>query len=388
MPGDHYTPVQMIERLIAFDTTSAKSNLALIDFAADYLKGHGVASRRTANAEGTKANLFATLGPEVAGGVVLSGHTDVVPVEGQPWTSDPFRIAERDGRLIGRGTADMKSFLAIALALAPEFLAAGLKRPIHLALSYDEEVGCLGVQSLIADVTANLPPPAMVIIGEPSSMQIATAHKSIYGFKTSITGKEAHSSQPHRGGSAILAAGELIHFLGRLAAERRAAAMPESPFTPPYTTINVGLIDGGAALNIIPRHCSFTWEFRTLPEEDPAAIAASFTAFAEREVLPALREFAPDAAIQTEALAAVPPLRPEQDGAAEALVRQLTGANRTIAVSYASEGGMFQDAGFSTVICGPGSIDQAHQPDEYIELSQVTACVDLLRKLRDWAVSA
>ncbi len=388
MAGASFTARQMIERLIAFDTVSANSNLALIDFVEDYLAGHGVPARRTANAQGTKANLFATLGPEAAGGVVLSGHTDVVPVTGQSWDSDPFQVTEQDGRLYGRGTADMKGFLAAALAHVPAFLDAGLKRPIHLALSYDEEVGCLGVRSLIADVTANLPQPAMVIIGEPTSMRVINAHKGIYAFRTKITGKEAHGAQPHLGGSAIIAAGELINFLGGLAAERRAAAPADCPFEPPYMSFNVGMIEGGNALNIIPRHCSFVWEFRPLPGDEAEAVIARFTEFAEHKVLPKLREFAPEAAIETESLGTVPPLRPEDDGAAETLVRMLTGANRTGAVSFGTEGGLFQEAGFSAVICGPGSIDQAHQPNEFIELSQIEACADLLGKLGAWAAGA
>lgn len=383
--GQVYTPVEMIAALIGFDTTSAKSNLALIDFVADYLRGHGIASRRTASDDGAKANLFATLGPEVAGGVVLSGHSDVVPVAGQAWDSDPFEMVARDGRLYGRGTADMKSFLAIALALVPEFLARPLARPIHLALSYDEEVGCLGVGRLIADLQANLPPPAAVIIGEPTSMAIASAHKGCYVQRTRITGKEAHSSQPQRGGSAILAAGELLHFLGRLARERRAAADPESRFEPPFTTFNIGVIEGGSALNIIPRDCAFTWEFRPLPGEDPDEVIARLDDFARSEVLPELREHAPEAAIVTERLAGVPPLRVEAEGAAEALLRRLSGLNDTIAVSFGTEGGLFQEAGFSTVVCGPGSIDQAHQPNEFVELAQIEACTALLRKLGDWA---
>ena len=388
--GRVYTPVEMIAALIGFDTTSAKSNLALIDFVADYLRGHGVASRRTANDEGTKANLFATLGPEVAGGVVLSGHSDVVPVAGQAWDSDPFQMVTRDGRLYGRGAADMKSFLAVALALVPEFLARPLARPIHLALSYDEEVGCLGIGRLIGDLQANLPPPAAVIIGEPTSMAIASAHKGCYVQRTRVRGKEAHSSQPQLGGSAILAAGELLHFLGRLARERRAAADPESRFEPPHTTFNIGVIEGGSAVNIIPRDCAFTWEFRPLPGEDPDEPIARLDDFARSEVLPELRRFAPEAGIVTERLAGVPPLEVEPhgdaDGVAEALLRRLTGLNDTIAVSFGTEGGLFQEAGFSTVVCGPGSIDQAHQPNEFVEITQVEACAALLRKLGDWAV--
>ncbi len=385
MPAKRFTPRKMAERLVGFDTTSAKSNLDLIDFVEGYLHGHGVPARRTVDATGRKANLFATLGPEAAGGVVLSGHTDVVPVEGQPWTSDPFVAVERNSRLYGRGTADMKSFLAVALALVPEALAAGLKVPLHLALSYDEEVGCLGVGDLIADVKAHLPPPRIVVVGEPTNMQLINANKGIAGFETRITGKEAHSSQPHRAANAIIAAAKLIGFLASLAEEKRQAGPKDGRFEPPYTTLNVGTVSGGNALNIVPRHARFAWEFRLVPGDDGDAIVTRFRRFAEQEVLPDLRRAAPEADIETKALAQVPPLTPEPDSAAEALVRRLTGANRAETVCFATEGGLFQEAGFSTVICGPGSIDQAHQPDEFIELAQIEACEAFLRKLIAWA---
>lgn len=382
-----YSSLEMIEALVAFDTTSAKSNLDLIDFVDDYLKGHGVPTRRTLDDSGQKANLFATLGPEIEGGIVLSGHTDVVPVTGQPWTVEPFAITRRDGRLYGRGTSDMKSFSAVALALVPEALAAPLRRPIHLALSYDEEVGCIGVGRLIADIKQALPLPRIVIVGEPSSMKLVNAHKGIMTFNTRLTGKEAHSSQPHRSGNAIMAAAELVAFIARMAREKRAAADPDNPFEPPYTTFNVGLIEGGNAANIVPRHCSFSWEFRSVPGDDDEAILERFTRYAETEVLPVLRENAPDAEIVTEMQAQAPALAPETDSPAEALIRVLTGANQATVVSYATEGGHFQGAGLSTVICGPGSIDQAHQPDEFIEVSQVEACEAMLRRLIDWARS-
>jgi acetylornithine deacetylase len=385
MAGESFTPRRLIERLVGFDTVSAKSNLDLIDFVERYLAGHGVASRRSYDAGREKANLFATLGPERPGGVVLSGHTDVVPVEGQPWDGDPFAVTERDGRLYGRGTADMKSFLAAALALVPEALAAGLRKPLHLALSYDEEVGCFGAEVMIADIKANLPPPAIVIIGEPTSMRLVNAHKGGAGFETRITGKEAHSSQPHRAASAITAAAELIGLIMEMAEEKRRDGPRAGRFEPPYTTFNVGTIEGGSALNIVPRHAGFTWEFRTVPGDDGEVILARFNRFAEEQVLPRLRRTAPEAAIETETLSWVPGLRPETDSPAEDLVRFLTGSNRTEVVSYATEGGLFQEAGMSTVVCGPGSIDQAHRPNEFIEVAQVDDCTAFLRNLIAWA---
>ena len=378
----------LIDRLIGFDTTSAKSNMDLIDFAQDYLENLGARCRRTVNAEGTKANLFASLGPEAPGGVVLSGHSDVVPVEGQAWDSDPFTVVERDGKLYGRGTADMKSFLAVAMALVPEFQAQPLKHPLHIAMSYDEEVGCTGVGSMIDDITANVPRPEMVIVGEPTDMKIINGHKGCYIFETRLKGQAAHSSQPHRGGNAIFAAGRLVAWLADLAAEKRAAAPADNPFDPPYTTFNLGLIEGGKALNIVAQDCRFGWEFRPIPSEDTEAIVRDFETYAQNEVLPALREFAPEASIETERMSTVLPLTPVADDAAEALVRHLSGSNAASGVvSFGTEGGLFQAAGLSAVVFGPGSIDQAHKPNEFITLEQVAACEDFLLKLRDWAVA-
>ena len=380
--------IEMLGHLIAFDTVSSKSNLELIAFVEAYLAEFGIASRRTVSPDGEKANLYATIGPEDAGGIVLSGHTDVVPVEGQPWTSDPFHLTRRDSRLYGRGTSDMKAFIAVCLALAPEAAQVALRKPLHFALSFDEEVGCTGVGHLIEDVTRNLPMPAAVIIGEPSDMKLVNAHKGGYGFRTTVTGKEAHSSQLHRAGHAVYAAIDLIQFVRQIAEEKRRAAPSDSPFDPPYSTLSVGTIDGGTALNIVPRQCVFEWEMRPLPGDDAEEVLDRFNRFAETEVLPRLRETAPEASIATEVEAAVPALQPEPDSPAEALVRLLTGANQTHVVSYCTEGGLFQRAGLSTVICGPGSIDQAHKPDEFIEISQIEACEDFLRRLIEWAATA
>ena len=386
MPSIRPQTRELIDRLVGFDTTSAKSNLALIDFAQNYLEGHGARCRRTANVAETKANLFASLGPDGPGGVVLSGHSDVVPVDGQAWDSDPFTVVESDGRLYGRGTADMKSFLAVALALVPEFQAQPLTRPLHIALSYDEEVGCTGVGGMIRDITENLPPPDMVIVGEPTQMRIVNGHKGCFIFETRITGQAAHSSQPHHGGNAIMAAGRLIAFLAEMAARKRRDAPPDSPFDPPYTTFNLGQIEGGRAINIVAQDCRFGWEFRPIPGDDPEAIVQAFEAYAEKHVLPALAEFAPAAAIETERMARVLPLAPEEDGAAERLVRHLSGSNAPAGVvAFGTEGGLFQAAGLSAVVFGPGSIDQAHKPNEFIALDQVAACEDFLLKLRDWA---
>ncbi|MEM7171295.1 MAG: acetylornithine deacetylase [Pseudomonadota bacterium] len=385
MTGPSFSIREMIDRLVAFDTTSAYSNLPLIDFTEDYLKEWQIPCQRIVSPAGTHANLFATVGPAIPGGVVLSGHSDVVPVTGQPWSSDPFTVVEKQDRLYGRGTADMKSFLAIALALVPHFKSLPLKRPLHIAMSYDEEVGCMGVGPMIKHVTAHLPLPEMVIIGEPSSMQIVNGNKGIVTCRTQITGKAAHSSLPDAGANAIVAGARLVGFLNKLAREFEASARPDSPFHPPYTTFNIGRFDGGKAINIIAQDCLIEWEFRPTPDTNVAALKEKIFSFLTDEILPDLRANAPEATIETQVMADVPGLAPETDGAAEALIRHLSGANASSVVSFCTEGGLFQEAGFSTVVFGPGSIEQAHQPDEFIALEQIAACEDFLRKLAQWA---
>jgi acetylornithine deacetylase len=379
------TALELIRRLVGFDTVSVHSNLALIHYVRDYLKDLGIDSRLTFDAEGKKANLLAAIGPNVPGGIVLSGHTDVVPVAGQPWESDPFTVAERDGRLYGRGTADMKSFLAIALALAPEFRAAKLRVPIYLALSYDEEVGCLGVGKLLDDLAAALPRPAAAIIGEPTLMKLINRHKGFQSFTTTVTGRDGHSSGTHRGVNAIAYAAEIVAFLSQLAAEIAAKGPFDDGFDPPYTTINVGAVRGGTAVNIIARQCSFDWEFRPIPGVDPASIRSRFDAFIAESILPRMRAVAPEADVVTIQDSGSPPLVPEADSPAEALVRLLTGANIAGAVSFGTEASHFQESGIPAVICGPGSIEQGHQPNEFIALDQVDACIAFMRKLKDWA---
>lgn len=378
----------MIERLVAFDTTSARSNLALIEDVAEYLSGYGIRSHLTHNAERTKANLYATIGPDDRGGIVLSGHTDVVPVEGQSWTSDPFKVIEREGKLFGRGTADMKSFIAIALALVPEMRARDLKVPIHLAFSYDEEVGCIGVHRLIEHLRASLPVPRLVIVGEPTEMKVVNAHKGVVAFRTRVVGREGHSSATHRGASAITAAADLIQFLKRLADE--LAARPPRPgsvdgeFDPPCTTINVGMIEGGTALNIVPKECTFVWECRPLPgTRDGEEILRRFQAYAAKDVAPMLAEKAADGGVTTEISVSAPPLTPDTQSPAEALALALSGENRPGVVAYGSEGGIFQEAGIPAILCGPGNIAQAHQADEYISLDQVRVGERFLRRIID-----
>jgi acetylornithine deacetylase len=364
--------IEVLARLVAFDTTSRGSNLALIEWVEAELGKLGVAGRRVPNADGTKANFYATLGPAVEGGVVLSGHTDVVPVDGQPWTSDPFVLTPKgDGRLYGRGTCDMKGFLALALAAAPLFASGRLRRPVHLALSYDEEVGCLGAPDMIREIAVRLPRPMAVIVGEPTDMVAVAGHKGIATFRVTVTGREAHSSLTHLGASANMAAIRLMGSLVRLSERLESDADPASPFLPKGATLTVGQIQGGTAVNILARECVFVFDLRTPPGLDPRAILAPF--YREVVALDAeLKARFPEAGARIENRSATPAFAPETDGAAERLARSLAGDNGPPrVVSYAAEAGQFQGAGFSTVICGPGSIEQAHQPNEYVEVSQI-----------------
>jgi acetylornithine deacetylase len=381
MAASSPTPYELIETLVGFDTTSEYSNLALIAFVRDYLDGLGIASTLVPSEDGQKANLWATIGPADRGGVVLSGHTDVVPVAGQDWSSDPFKVVERDGRLYGRGTADMKSFVAIALAMVPEFQAANLKTPIHLAFTYDEEITCFGVQELLSKHVVHVPRPKAVIVGEPSRMEVVNAHKSIYSFATEVTGHEAHSSATHKGVNAIKVAAELIAELNRIEAELRVRGDPTGRFDPPYTTIQVGVIDGGSAHNIIPKKCRFLWEFRGVPGLDPAEIPDRLKAFGERTLLPAMNAIAPETGIETRLEIVVPVFAPAEASAAETLALALARSNDTHTVAFGSEAGFFQAEDIPTVICGPGDIAQAHKPDEFIERAQVEECVGFMRRL-------
>ncbi|HYQ92660.1 MAG TPA: acetylornithine deacetylase, partial [Candidatus Competibacteraceae bacterium] len=323
---------ELIARLVAFDTVSRNSNLVLIDFIRDYLDGFGIRSSLIANKAGDKANLYATIGPPVAGGVVLSGHTDVVPVDGQPWRSDPFTVVERDGRLYGRGTCDMKSFCAIVLALVPDMKS--LQKPIHLAFSYDEEVGCEGAPSLIQALLENVPRPAAVIVGEPTTMQLVTAHKGITTLRTRVLGHEAHSSQTHRGVSAVMTSARLITFLDDLARHWQEVRPRDPGFEPDFTTVHVGVIRGGTAVNIISRHCEFIWDIRNIPGDEPRNLLIQFETFCRQKVEPGMHALAPEAGIQTEILASAPALRHEPESVAAQLVKTLLGNEATYKVPY------------------------------------------------------
>lgn len=383
MTGQTYNAFEMIEKLVGFPTVSRDSNLPLIEFVQDYLQGWGIESHLVYNDEKTKANLYATVGPRVEGGIVLSGHTDVVPVEGQAWDTDPFSVTRKDGKLFGRGTADMKSFSAIGLSLVPDMLAKKLDKPIHFALSYDEEVACLGAPFMIAEMAQTCPPVRGVIVGEPTQMRAVTAHKAIADVITRVKGHEVHSSLIHTGVSAVMVAARLITWWEDRMNVGAAKAKSDNPFDPPYSTFHCGQIEGGTAHNITAKDCWFVTDIRAIPEESPHEHLDAYFKHLNETVIPSMKAIHPECGITTEIIADVPGLRPEENGNAEQFVRSITGDNGQHVVAYATEAGQFQDEGFSTVVCGPGSIEQAHQPNEFIEISQVEAGTDFLRKVID-----
>lgn len=368
----------LLEALVRFDTESTRSNLPLIDYVETWLRDLGVATVRVPNASGDKAALHALIGPAVDGGVVLSGHTDCVPVAGQEWTSDPFVLRAEGGKLYGRGACDMKGFDACCLASVPMFMAAGLTKPIHLLFSYDEEVSCEGSLDTIRKLGVDLPRPAACIVGEPTLMRVADGQKSIATYRTHVRGHEAHSAIPARGVSAIATAVDLIAQINAIGAEFRAMSQEASPFDPPYATVHVGTIAGGTARNILARDCTFYWEYRGLPDMPIRAAYDRFEQAADRHRKTTFANFS-DCFIDTLIECEVPGLVPEAGSAAEQLAKALTGQNETEAVSYATEAGQFQKAGIPTVICGPGNIAQAHQADEFIAETELRGCLDFLR---------
>lgn len=384
MTGPSYSPIELLTRLVAFDTTSYKSNLELISFVEDYLVQHGIASKLVRNTEGTKASLYATIGPPETRGVALSGHTDVVPVDGQKWTSDPFTLTERDGRLFGRGSADMKGFIACVLAAVPDLVARRLAVPVHLAFSYDEEVGCIGVRPLIAELGKNLVKPRLVIVGEPTSMSVVDAHKGPVRWHIDIQGRAAHSSMAPLGVNAITVAGKLLGELSRIEEDLKRDPRSER-FDPPYATLQVTRINGGTATNIVPVSCRLDFDVRAIPGVDVAAIDKRIRTFAEKECVPAMREVAPEAGIDIHIANQVPPFGAGSTSEAVALALYLAGQNETHAVSYATEAGLFQEAGSPAVVIGPGDIAQAHTADEWIAKDQLDVCMAFLGRLADWA---
>lgn len=384
MKGPLYTPAELLARLVAFDTTSHKSNLGIVGFIEDYLAQHGVPSTRIPTADGEKASLYATIGPPGVAGIGLSAHTDVVPVDGQSWTSDPFVLVERDGRYYGRGTCDMKGFLACVLASVPDFARRRLATPVHLLISYDEEIGCIGVRPMIAELANTLTRPRMVVVGEPTRMAVVDAHKGPVRWKVTVEGRAAHSSMAHLGVNAIAYAGRILVELGRIEEELRRSTR-NARFDPPYSTLQVTQIEGGTASNIVPVSCSFGFEIRALPGLDVAAIEHRLRDYADRHCLAEMRIVAHDARITIEQTNRVPPFGSDVGSEIVSLAMQLAGTNATHAVSYATEAGLFQDAGSPSVVCGPGDIAQAHTADEWIEAGELDKCMAFLHRLADWA---
>jgi acetylornithine deacetylase len=376
----------LIRTLIGFDTTSRESNLALIDWVREYLAGYGVDVALTFDDERRKANLFATLpardGNVTTGGIVLSGHTDVVPVDGQPWDSDPFTATITGDRLYGRGAADMKSFSAIGLAFVPQFLSRGLNRPLHFALSYDEEVGCVGVRRLLQDIVARGIKPAGCIVGEPTGMRLIVAHKGKKSFRCRVRGHEVHSSLTPHGVNAVQVACEIVTFLTQMGRRFRDRGGFDAAYDVPYTTVHTGVIRGGTALNIVPRDCSFDFEFRHLPFDDPDALLAEVRRFAAT-LLPEMHAVSPDTHIEFDALTASPGL--DTHGATEIaeLGRACSGSHDLGKVSFGTEASLFHGSDIAAIICGPGHIEQAHQPNEWISLEQLALCESFMQRLAD-----
>ncbi len=373
----------MIRRLIGFPTVSRDSNLDLIHFVRDRLKALDADIRLTFDDQRRKANLFATLGPRGESGIALSGHTDVVPVDGQAWDSDPFELAERDGRLYGRGTSDMKSFIAVALTLAPEFVERGLATPLHFALSYDEEVGCLGVGRLIADLAQAGIRPKSCIVGEPTMMRPIIAHKGKRSYRCTVHGFACHSAYAPQGVNAVEAAAEAVAYLRQMACRHRDRGPYDRSFDIAHTTVHTGVIRGGTALNIVPHECVFDFEFRHLPGDDPAALLREFRQYLEKNLEPEMRAVHPQAEFEIELLSEIAALDTGMETEIVALAQELSGNAGIGKVSFGSEASQFQRAAIPAVVCGPGSIEQAHKPNEFVTVDQVVQCEAFMHRLMD-----
>jgi len=365
--------LQLIEDLVGFDTTSRNSNLDLIEFIRGYLEDFGLQSELVYDAVNNKANLFATIGASDIGGVALSGHTDVVPVDGQSWSSDPYAVSESDGRLYGRGTADMKSFIAICLAKVPDIIDRNLQTPIHFAFSYDEEIGCIGVRTLLEQLAGRNNKPRACVIGEPTGMRVVRAHKGKISKRCCIHGLESHSGLAHIGVNAVEAAAEMIAFLKSEARKFRDKGPFDDGFSPAYTTVHTGVVRGGTALNIVPKYCEFEAEIRHLPNHDPQAVWDRLQHYIDTEILPEMRAVFPDARIEWQAMSEIPQLA-TSDEELIVLAQTVSATTGTDCVSFGTEGGLFEQIGIPSVICGPGYINQAHKPDMFIELQQVEKC--------------
>ncbi len=371
----------LLSTLIGFDTTSRESNLQLIAFVRDYLNEHQVPCELIFNDERSKANLFATIGVDDRPGVVLSGHTDVVPVDGQPWSVPPFELTERGGKLYGRGTADMKGYIACVLAAVPALLAEPLRMPVHIALSYDEEVGCLGVRSLLAELEQRPHKPALCIIGEPTELKPVLGHKGKLAMRCDVHGAACHSAYAPQGVNAIEYAAELIGELGRIGSTLRAVHLQDPRFDPPFSTVQTGMIGGGKALNIVPADCRFDFEIRTLPDQDAQAVVQQLQTYAREQVVPKMQAVNAATGIRFTELSSYPGLATDVHSEAAKLIAECCGSSEFTTVAFGTEGGLFDAIGIPTVVCGPGSMDQGHKPDEFVSVEQLAGCDRMLERL-------
>lgn len=373
--------VELLDELIAFPTVSSDSNLELIEYAAGLLDQLGAKVSIYKDPGGSKANLFATLGPEVDGGIVLSGHSDVVPVADQDWSSDPFKMREADGKLFGRGTADMKGFIAASLAMAPLYAERDLKRPVHFTFTHDEEVGCIGAQALMKELEKLAYRPSICVIGEPTEMQIIEGHKGCCEYTVNFTGLEGHGSLPHLGVNAVEYAVRYVSRLMELREKLKERAPEASRFDPPFTTLQIGRLSGGVAHNVIPGQATLDWEMRPVQKTDGDFVKQEIAAYVNEVLLPSMRAVSPKADIVTEIVGEVDGLEPVDDNEALRIISELTGANGADLVAFGTEAGLFQGLGISTVVCGPGSIEQAHKPDEFVSLDQLSQALTMLERL-------
>jgi acetylornithine deacetylase len=376
------TPREILEKLISFDTTSRNSNLELLDFVEEYLASHGLSGWRVYDDTGKKANLFVSAGPDEAGGIVLSGHVDVVPVDGQDWATDPFCLTEKDGKLYGRGSCDMKGFVALSLWAVPQYLKRGLREPVHLAISYDEEVGCIGVRGMLHRLAGQEKLPRLCIVGEPTEFQPVVAHKGKWSFRAKVRGKECHSSLAPTGVNAVQYAAEAVTWLRREGKRFQAEGIRDELYDLPHTTVHVGTLHGGTALNIVPQEAEFVFEYRYIADDNPADIHERFLKFIHEELEPEMQAVDPSTGFTIETVSQIPGLEINPDHEVVNLARQLSGRNDHAKVAYGTEAGLFQEiASIPTVVCGPGNIEQAHKPNEFLTLDQLAKGEEFMRRL-------
>lgn len=373
--------ITVLTKLVGFESISARPNEPIVSYIQNYLSTRGIDSTLSFDEDGQRANLFATIGPQCDGGVVLNGHTDVVPVSGQSWATPPFELTEINDKLYGRGSVDMKGFLACMLASVPLFQQAKLKKPIHLAFSYDEEIGGLGMPGLLASINDTGMRPDIVIVGEPTDMKLITGHKGGFEMRTEVIGHEVHSCNPTYGANAIATASKLIHKIYEIAERLSEQPYADSEFIPPYCTFNVGKIEGGMARNATAGRCVFDWEFRPMPGEDGQIIIDEITDYADKTLLPPLKRISEQCSINIITEAPVPALDDRNAAMAAEFVSSITGLNSRDVVSFGTDGGYFSDVGLSTVVFGPGSISRAHKPDEYIEKSELKQGLDFMQQV-------